>query len=227
MSAFKAWLSQLQFGYVGEILMVVLASLLCITFHECSHGFVAYKLGDPTAKRQGRLSLNPLKHIDVFGLVMMAVFKFGWAKPVPVDMRYFKKPKTGMAIVALAGPISNILLAYIALIIRAIVIFFLYGTTVGSILISFLEYVALLSIGLAIFNIIPIPPLDGSKVLNAVLPNRIYYKLMRYEQIGMILLLIIMYLGVLDTPLFTARTFVTNLLSRLAWFPYSILSSIF
>lgn len=227
MSAFKAWLSQLQFGYVGEILMVVLASLLCITFHECSHGFVAYKLGDPTAKRQGRLSLNPLKHIDVFGLVMMAVFKFGWAKPVPVDMRYFKKPKTGMAIVALAGPISNILLAYIALVIRAIVIFFLYGTTVGSILISFLEYVALLSIGLAIFNIIPIPPLDGSKVLNAVLPNRIYYKLMRYEQIGMILLLIIMYLGVLDTPLFTARTFVTNLLSRLAWFPYSILSSIF
>ena len=227
MSAFKAWLGQLQFGYVGEVLIVVLASLLCITFHECSHGYVAYKLGDPTAKRQGRLSLNPLKHIDIFGLVMMAVFKFGWAKPVPVDMRYFKNPKSGMAFVALAGPISNILLAYIALVFRAIVIFFLYGTTVGSLIITFLEYVALLSIGLAIFNIIPIPPLDGSKVLNAVLPNKIYYKIMRFEHIGMFLLLAVMYLGILDVPLFAARTFMTNLLSRLAWFPYTVLNSIF
>ncbi|MBE6991018.1 MAG: site-2 protease family protein [Ruminococcaceae bacterium] len=227
MSAFKAWLSQLQFGYVGEIAIVVLASLLCITFHECSHGFVAYKLGDPTAKRQGRLSLNPLKHIDVFGLIMMAVFKFGWAKPVPVDMRYFKNPKTGMAFVALAGPVSNLLLAYIALLFRAVVIFFFYGTAVGSIIITFLEYVALLSIGLAIFNIIPIPPLDGSKVLNAVLPNRVYYKVMRFEHLGMIVLLAIMYLGILDVPLFAARTFVTNILSRLAWFPFTVLNSIF
>ena len=227
MSAFKAWLSQLQFGYVGEVLIVVLASLLCITFHECSHGFAAYKLGDPTAKRQGRLSLNPVKHVDIFGLVMMAVFKFGWAKPVPVDMRYFKSPKSGMAIVALAGPLSNILLAYIALVIRAVVIFFLYGTNVGSIILSFLEYVALLSIGLAIFNIIPIPPLDGSKVLNALLPNRIYYKIMRYEHFGMLLLLAVMYFGLIDAPLFAVRTFVTNILSRLAWFPYTILSSIF
>lgn len=227
MSAFSEWLAQLQFGYVGEILIVVLASLLCITFHECSHGFVAYKLGDPTAKRQGRLSLNPIKHIDIFGLIMMAVFKFGWAKPVPVDMRYFRNPKTGMALVAIAGPLSNILLAYVALLIRAIVIFFLYGTAAGSIIITFLEYVALLSIGLAIFNIIPIPPLDGSKVLNAVLPNKIYYKVMQYERIGMLLLLAVMYLGVLDVPLFAARTFVTDLLSGLAWFPYTFLSSIF
>lgn len=227
MSAFSEWLAQLQFGYVGEILIVVLASLLCITFHECSHGFVAYKLGDPTAKRQGRLSLNPIKHIDIFGLIMMAVFKFGWAKPVPVDMRYFRNPKTGMALVAIAGPLSNILLAYVALLVRAIVIFFLYGTAAGSIIITFLEYVALLSIGLAIFNIIPIPPLDGSKVLNAVLPNKIYYKVMQYERIGMLLLLAVMYLGVLDVPLFAARTFVTDLLSGLAWFPYTFLSSIF
>ena len=227
MSAFREWLGQLQFGYVGEILIVVLASLLCITFHECSHGYVAYKLGDPTAKRQGRLSLNPIKHIDIFGLVMMAVFKFGWAKPVPVDMRYFKNPKSGMALVAMAGPLSNILLAYIALLIRAIVIFFIYGTVAGDIIITFLEYVALLSIGLAIFNIIPIPPLDGSKVLNAVLPTNIYYKILRYEHIGMILLLAVMYLGVLDVPLFAARTFVTKLLSKLAWFPYTVLNSIF
>ncbi len=227
MSAFKAWLGQLQFDYVGEVLLVVLASLLCITFHECAHGLAAYGLGDTTAKRQGRLSLNPLKHIDIFGLIMMAVFKFGWAKPVPVDMRSFKNPKRDMAIVALAGPAANILLAYVALLVRAVVIFFLYGTTAGNIIISFLEYMALLSIGLAVFNIIPIPPLDGSRILNAFLPNRIYYKLMRYEHICMIALLVIMYIGVLDTPLYAARTFVTGILSRLAWFPYTLLDKIF
>lgn len=227
MNALRQWLSQLQFGYVGETLIVVAASLLCITFHERSHGFVAWKLGDPTAKSQGRLSLNPLKHIDIFGLIMMAAFKFGWAKPVPVDMRYFKNPKTGMAITALAGPISNIILAWAALVIRAVVIFFAYGTTVGQIAITFLEYTAILSVGLAVFNVIPIPPLDGSKVLFSLLPDNKYYKLMRYERYGMIILMVVLYLGLIDTPLYTARTAVLDLLSQLAWFPYQLLNKIF
>lgn len=227
MNALRQWLAQLQFGYVGETLIVVAASLLCITFHECSHGFVAWKLGDPTARSQGRLSLNPLKHIDIFGLIMMAAFKFGWAKPVPVDMRYFKNPKTGMAVTALVGPVSNILLAWAALVVRAVVIFFAYNTTVGRVVISFLEYTAILSVGLAVFNVIPIPPLDGSKVLFSLLPDDKYYKLMRYERYGMILLMIVLCLGVIDTPLYAVRTAVLNLLSRLAWFPYLLLDKFF
>ena len=109
MDGFVAWLKQLQFDGVWQTAVLVAASLLCITFHETCHGLVAYWLGDPTAKRAGRLTLNPLRHIDIGGLLMMALFRFGWAKPVPVDMRYFKHPKRDMALTAAAGPLSNIL----------------------------------------------------------------------------------------------------------------------
>ena len=108
MEKFQAWVQQLDFTQLWEMLIVVAASLLCITFHETCHGLVAYWMGDPTAKKQGRLSLNPLRHIDIMGLVMMAVCHFGWAKPVPVDMRNFRRPKAGMALTALAGPVSDI-----------------------------------------------------------------------------------------------------------------------
>ena len=123
MDAFRAWLGQLQFDGVWQTVVLVAASLLCITFHETCHGWVAYKLGDPTAKRMGRLTLNPLKHADVAGLLMMALFRFGWAKPVPVNMRNFKNPKQGMALTALAGPVSNVLLAYIAVVIPQFPVF--------------------------------------------------------------------------------------------------------
>ena len=119
MDGFVAWLKQLQFDGVWQTAVLVAASLLCITFHEVSHGWVAYRLGDPTAKDAGRLTLNPLKHIDMMGLLMMVVFKFGWAKPVPVNMMRFRNPKRGMALTALAGPVSNVLLALVFL--------FLYG----------------------------------------------------------------------------------------------------
>ena len=102
-----------DFTYILSILLSMVPSLLCITFHELSHGFVAYKLGDDTAKRAGRLTLNPIRHIDPMGLLMMAVFHFGWAKPVPINMYRFKDPKKGMAITALAGPVSNLILAFV------------------------------------------------------------------------------------------------------------------
>ena len=105
MDGFVAWLKQLQFDGVWQTAVLVAASLLCITFHETCHGLVAYWLGDPTAKRAGRLTLNPLRHVDIGGLLMMALFRFGWAKPVPVDMRYFKHPKRDMALTAAAGPL--------------------------------------------------------------------------------------------------------------------------
>ena len=120
MDGFVAWLKQLQFDGVWQTAVLVAASLLCITFHETCHGLVAYWLGDPTAKRAGRLTLNPLRHIDIGGLLMMALFRFGWAKPVPVDMRYFKHPKRDMALTAAAGPLSNVLLAYLAVLLYGV-----------------------------------------------------------------------------------------------------------
>ena len=181
---------------LGAILRV-LAVLLCLTVHETCHGLAAYVLGDPTAKSRHRLSLNPVRHIDWLGLAMMFFVGFGWAKAVPVDPRYFKKPKEGMALTALAGPASNFLLAVIALS-ESKVIYLYAPYSVGmELLFNFLLYtVAPLSIGLGLFNLLPIPPLDGSKVLGALLPDRLYFALMRYERYGMFLLIALSYFGI-------------------------------
>ena len=179
-----------------EMLIVVAASLLCITFHETCHGLVAYWMGDPTAKEQGRLSLNPLRHIDIMGLVMMAVCHFGWAKPVPVDMRNFRRPKAGMALTALAGPVSNLLLAVLFLGIGKVI--YLYAPYSAGMNVFFewcLFTVAPMSVGMGLFNLIPIPPLDGSKVLAMFLPNSAYGQLMRYERYGILVLLALSWLG--------------------------------
>ena len=202
MDAFRAWLAQLQFDGVWQTAVLVAASLLCITFHETCHGLAAYKLGDNTAKRMGRLSLNPLKHVDLMGLIMMALFRYGWAKPVPVDMRNFKNPKAGMALTALAGPVSNFVLALLALLCARLV-YHQYGA-LWDFIFDLLLTTAYLSIGLGLFNLIPISPLDGSKVLFAFLPDSAYEKLMRYEKYGMIALLILVWLGVGDNVLNTA-----------------------
>lgn len=197
-----------DFGDFGNIfnlaLLRIVPALLCITIHELAHGYTAYKLGDNTAKNLGRLTLNPIKHIDPMGLLMMLVIGFGWAKPVPVDMRNFKRPKWYMAITALAGPLSNIILAAIVMFILGLVITslgftqdattgaFLFETTVGSTIFSIIRNTILLSIALAVFNMLPIPPLDGSKIVFSLLPENLYYKLMRYERFGMIFLIAIM-----------------------------------
>lgn len=203
MSEFTQWLNQLQLDSLVEMVIVVLASLLCITVHETCHGLAAYWMGDDTAKRMGRLSLNPLRHVDPMGLVMMALVRFGWAKAVPVDMHKFRRPKMGMAITALAGPLSNVLLMALAIIGEAFAFLGYYrsDSTFWYYVLLFLEYVAVLSAGLAVFNLFPIPPLDGSKVLFARLPDGAYEKLMRYERYGMILLALVLILGLLDVPL--------------------------
>ena len=203
LSSFRTIWEGLDWSVLTGALFSVIPALLCITFHELSHGFVAYKLGDRTAKDAGRLTLNPIKHIDVFGLLMMVVFGFGWAKPVPVNMNNFKNPKSGMAITALAGPVSNMLLAAVML----IVALFLYPHTGGDVVYWIFRLViqtAWLSIALGIFNIVPIPPLDGSKVLFSFLSDDMYNKLMRYERYGMLILLMVIWTGVLGTPLSTA-----------------------
>ena len=192
----------LDWSYLLNIVLSVVPSLLCITFHEVSHGYVAYRLGDTTAKDAGRLTLNPLKHIDPMGLLMMVVFKFGWAKPVPVNMMRFRSPKRGMALTALAGPVSNFVLALLALLCARLV-YHQYGA-LWDFIFDLLLTTAYLSVGLGLFNLIPISPLDGSKVLFAFLPDSAYEKLMRYEKYGMIALLILVWLGVGDNVLSTA-----------------------
>ena len=169
----------LDWSYLLNIVLSVVPSLLCITFHEVSHGYVAYRLGDTTAKDAGRLTLNPLKHIDPMGLLMMVVFKFGWAKPVPVNMMRFRSPKRGMALTALAGPVSNVLLALVFLFLYGLLYRALYSV---QFLLDMIWLTAYISLALAIFNIIPVSPLDGSKVLFALLPDAAYAKLMRYER---------------------------------------------
>ena len=186
---------------VNTALLRIIPALICITFHELSHGFAAYRLGDRTAKDMGRLTLNPIKHIDPFGLLMMMVAGFGWAKPVPVNMWNFKHPKRGMAITALAGPISNLVLASFFLVIYGALFSVLRSSGAGSVILQMVLQTSYLSIAFAIFNVIPIPPLDGSKVLFSLLPDRDYYKLMQYERYGMILLLIIVFTGFIGTPL--------------------------
>ena len=185
----------LDFSSLWDAVGRVIAIFLCLTVHETCHGLAAYALGDPTAKSMHRLSLNPLRHIDWIGLLMMFAVGFGWAKPVPVDPRYFKKPKQGMALTALAGPVSNLLLAAAALALLRGAVLVLSGTDWAIWLVNFLLELSILSVGLGLFNLIPIPPLDGSKVLAAFLPDRAYVTLMRYERYGILVLLVLSFLN--------------------------------
>ena len=167
-----------------------------------AHGFAAYKLGDNTAKYDGRLSLNPLRHIDPYGALCMLFFGFGWAKPVMVNPNYFKKPKRDMALTALFGPVSNFILAYIGM----LAFLYLCPLVNNIYFYNFFYLLISLNISLGIFNLIPIPPLDGSKIFLSLLPRSIYYEIMRYERFGFIVLIIALYLDVLDPIL----SFCTN-----------------
>ena len=228
-SSFSDVIGNLNWSVLTDMLLAVIPALICITLHELSHGFVAYKLGDNTAKNMGRLTLNPIKHIDIFGLIMMVVFKFGWAKPVPVNMRNFKNPKRDMAITALAGPLSNVLICCVVLFIYGLVYLpcNLAGTEFAGSLLYAVYITAYLIIALAIFNIIPIPPLDGSKVLFSLMSDEGYMKLMRYERYGMLLLLALIVTDVLGNPLYAATEFVFDKLFIFAEWGSALSASLF
>ena len=194
----------LNFNF-AQLLITIPAVLIALTVHEYCHGLAAYKLGDLTAKYSGRLSLNPLHHIDPLGFICLVFFRFGWAKPVPINTSNFKKPRRDMAITAAAGPVSNLLLAVlIILIIRTVLIF-----PVGDIayaLLSFLNTTAYISIGLAIFNLIPVPPLDGSKILLPLLPYKAAAWFSQYGYIIQIVIILLLFFNILLLPL----TFLTS-----------------
>lgn len=229
MEAFRAWFSQLNFDTLWMLLLTAFSALVCISFHETCHGLAALALGDPTAKRMGRLSMNPLRHIDPIGLLMMVTVRFGWAKSVPVNMRYFKKPKMGMAITALAGPLSNLVLSIMTLMGYAVCEFYYRYTGMELLywLSTFLLHTAVLSVGLGVFNLLPVPPLDGAKILFSLLPDKWYLWLMRYERYGTFLLMGLLLLGVLDGPLTTMRTAVLDWLSGFCLWPFDALVSLY
>ena len=219
-NALKSIWDGFDFTYLLNILLSVIPALVCITLHELSHGFVAYKLGDDTAKNAGRLTLNPIKHLDIMGLIMMVVFHFGWAKPVPVNMYKFKDPKRGMAITALAGPVSNILITIVFLFIYGLLYIPLQLSAAGQYILQMIMITAYISLGLAVFNFIPVPPLDGSKVLAMFLPDRWYGRWMQLERYGMIVLMAALWFGLLDGFLMAARNLVLNAMLNGANFAY-------
>ncbi len=230
MTALQQWFTGIDLSRIIEWLMFAGAALIAITVHESCHALSAYWLGDDTAKRMGRISLNPLHHLDPVGFVMMVVAHFGWAKPVPINpyrMTKIKSPKAGMAITAAAGPLSNVLLALIfsllaslasihyvedltaraaagALVSQKTGLFYLY---------EFFYVCMVLNAGLAVFNLIPISPLDGSKILAIVLPQNAYNQLMRYERYGFLILAVVLFTGILDGPIVALREGLLHLLT--------------
>jgi Zn-dependent protease len=183
--------------------------LVAIVIHEFSHGFIAYLLGDNTAKESGRLSLNPLKHIDIVGFIFLLIFKFGWAKPVPINTMNFKKRKRDTILVSLAGPFSNFLIAII------IVLFISSGIVSNYILFNILIIMLWYNIMLGVFNLLPFPPLDGSKVLASLLPIKYEYYFYKYERYLYLVLIFLIATNTINKMLSPFIDFTLNVLVKI------------
>lgn len=231
-NSIKAMLSGGQVDFtsiLAQIVSVVVVIFLVLPFHELAHAFVALKLGDKTAKWQGRLTFNPLASVDPMGALFLLLFGFGWAKPVPVNPMNFRKPKRDMAITALAGPVSNFIAAlvggiiYCALIAANVFTPMNYSNNVLlQFLALFLNYYVIVNISVAVFNLLPVPPLDGSRIIGAFLTDRALSAYYRYQNIIMPIFFVIIMVGVLDTPLSYARLYTTNAVIFLAQLPFKL-----
>ncbi len=207
-------------GITYMIFILLIRAIVIMTtlpVHEFAHGYVAYRLGDPTPKYQGRLTLNPLAHLDPFGTIMLVLTGFGYAKPVSVNTFNFKNRKRDMALVAFAGPVSNILLAIVVVVLYKLILCgeilitgTLYSSSMFSVFTDILYQIAYVSVGLAVFNLIPVPPLDGSRIALIFLPERTYFKIMQYERYIFIALFVLLFTGILDIPI----NFITNLIFK-------------
>jgi Zn-dependent protease len=210
--------------------------LMAFSVHESAHGYAAYKLGDPTARNLGRITLNPVKHIDIFGFICMLIAHVGWAKPVPINARHFRNPRRDMAITGAAGPISNLILAILHLIVLRVVMLLMpkgflseaaaftmaymsqeafigtLGFTLMSLVVYLLYLGVVLNVCLAIFNLIPVPPFDGSRIFYAFLPPKWYFGVMKYERIIMMVILVLLIFGFLDGPLAFIQNGILNAL---------------
>jgi Zn-dependent protease len=188
-------------------ILLAIPLMYSVVLHELAHGWVAWRMGDPTAKMQGRLSLNPLRHLDPVGTIMLFIFGFGWARPVPVNFNYIRDTKKGLILVSSAGIITNMLLAFLA--------FFLYRLLTpapGEVMATLLSYMAQINIMLAAFNLIPIPPLDGSKILMGFLPERLRYSFSRIEPYGFFIIIGLLFLGALNPLIAFFRSIILALI---------------
>lgn len=190
-------------SYILDKLIMIPMVLIALMFHELAHGFVSIKLGDPTPKYQGRMTLNPLAHLDPVGTLLMVLTGFGWAKPVEINPRYYKDPKKGMALTALAGPVTNFLLALITMLIYGVIFVVYLKTGFFTNSMSTISYLVMrfvmLNLCFMVFNFIPIPPLDGSRILGLFLSNRAYFKLQEYERYSFIAIILLSASGAFDS----------------------------
>ncbi|MBR3609988.1 MAG: site-2 protease family protein [Oscillospiraceae bacterium] len=200
---------------IYTLVLRIIVALIALPIHEYAHGYSAYRMGDYTAERQGRLTLNPLAHFDPIGTIAIILFGFGWAKPVPINPLNFENPKKGMMISSLAGPLSNIALAFLSMVLYKLSYIPAYMGITGAFLSTvqtFLLFMISINITLGVFNLIPIPPLDGSRIATYFLPQRIYFKIMQYENIIFIVLLVALWFGVFDLPISFVSNLVTGIL---------------
>ena len=205
-------------GNVTVVIMLVIARaivvFLCLPVHELCHGLAAYKLGDDTAKKMGRLSFNPIAHLDPLGTIMIFLFGIGYAKPVPINPLKFKDYRKGVALTALAGPLSNLAMAFVSAFVSAAVLHFFSGAAAARVIAYLFSLTASINISLAVFNLLPIPPLDGSRIFSMILPDRLYEKYFRYERVIMIVLMVLLFTGILNAPVL----FLNNIFSNFIFF---------
>lgn len=217
----------MNFAVIQQYLFRFLVMIIAIPVHESAHAWVSAKLGDSSAKDAGRVSLNIMHHLDPMGAICMIFTGIGWAKPVSTYPARFKNPKVGMAITAAAGPLSNILLAFVSMLLYKIVYYTTAEAAVWDLILIFLYYMVYMNINLAVFNLIPVPPFDGSRIATLFLPQKLYFKIMEYERYIFIGVFLLLMFGFLDLPLSVVGNFMWNLLDSATSFVDAIVRNLY